>query len=94
MLFAPRLLRYCFVPPGDSEASIRARFGVPYLVHVSDGSFRQHLRVRRRGGWTVPGRAPTDNVLIYTHSDGMTQLDIYYFIGPEGKLAGTFIGED
>ena len=95
--FAPRLFRYCFVPLGTSETSIRAKFGDPdAVVYTADSSFQEHVKMRQRtDGWTVPDQAPTGKALIYTDTDGgVSQIDVYYFIDNKGNLAATFIGED
>ncbi len=95
--FAPRLFRYCFVPLGTSEASIRAKFGDPdAVVYTKDSSFREYVKMRRRtDGWTTPDYAPSGKALIYTDTTGgISQIDVYYFINRRGDLAATFIGED
>lgn len=95
--FAPRLFRYCFVPLGTSETSIRAKFGDPdAVVYTADSSFREYVKMRRRtDGWTTPDYTPTGKALIYTDTTGgVSQIDVYYFIDRKGDLAATFIGED
>jgi len=96
LLGKPGLLEYCFVPIGTTEAAIRRRFGEPECVlsvHTSD--YQEHIEMRRRrAGWTLPTRALTDRVVLYIDAAGLDQLEAYYFIDDNGRLAATFISEE
>jgi len=89
-------LRYCFVPIGATEAEIRATFGDPdYVLSVSASEYQNHIEMRRRtGSWTLPSRAFTDRAVLYLEATGGGQMEAYYFIDDNGRLAATFISED
>ena len=94
LVLAPRLLKYCFVPLGTSEAVIRARFGEPtWVLRVSDGRFQRHIDARTRHGQEAPEHAPTDRAIVYRHGDGIDHIEVYYFIDGGGGPAETFVGE-
>lgn len=94
-LFAPHLFRYCFVPLGTPERAIRTEFSSPAVVLVdSDGSFTDHVQMRQMHGWTVPPKAFTDRILVYIDYDGgINQVEAYYFMNENGRLARTYISE-
>ena len=89
----PGLIRYCLVPVGTPEASLRRKFGSDLdVVYSSDGSLQAHIKMRLRNAWTTPARIPADRVLLYMPYP--VPAEVYYFIDDAGKLAGTFVGVD
>ena len=87
---------YCFVPIGATEAEIRAIFGDPdYVLSVSASEYQNHIEMRRRtGNCTLPSRPFTDRAVLYLEAMGIDQMEAYYFIDDNGRLAATFISED
>jgi len=89
----PGFLSYCSIRLGTPEAKILAKLGPPAKALDTDSAeWRELITGLHRAGWRVPSPPYARRVLYYAPGR-YTSLMFYYFIGEDGRLVNTFVGE-